>query len=643
MRRRIALLSVLALAVGLIVASTGTSATTASNTTSNPTGVTSSSLGQGSPTFVGPAASPCRGCSLLSGPFFSPSTASSSSTPSAAATSQVAAAATLSSGSTASGSLRPKALPDPHLVRHGSDPAPPTVSCQPLGAGCDQISRSSGGATGVKGINAVDSGSLSTNVLTPPDIEPADQGLCAGNGYVVEDNNIGEILVFNTSLKRESSVISLDTLMGLTTRGWSSGGDISCMYDYSNGGHWFFTQFVSSTSEASGGAFAGCFEPAANACYEGIAVTVGNNPFGPYNVYFASADYNPSEPGAPYLLNDFAKISTTRDAFLLFYDEFPQNPNFPGLGGGGFNGAQELAFNKNALELGWPTTYGHSKPNPNFTVAIENMGLLPTPDGTCAGTGGATCWYQVIPTQPPDPTQVDNSHGGSGFMLASLDFAGQGDSRIAVFDWTGLKNLNSLGCSSCSRIQFGGQLFSNVEFYYGEGFLGAQKAGPIPLGDECGAAGLSVGTPPPASCPENGIATNGDGMTQTSQAQNQLWGAISTEIDQTYLSEPTPEVHQGAAYWVIGTQSFDRSGVFTLTNQIRHGRARGSRVPRYGRRRQLLPGRWKWRGRHGLHDVGQRWPHRSRPWRLLPEHRVRTADWHLERASGLGDQRGRSG
>ena len=49
-------------------------------------------------------------------------------------------------------------------------------------------------------------------------------------------------------------------------------------------------------------------------------MTVGSNPFGPYNVYFAHADYNPNEPGYPSLLNDFAKISTTPDAFLLFYD-----------------------------------------------------------------------------------------------------------------------------------------------------------------------------------------------------------------------------------------------------------------------------------------------------------------------------------
>ena len=95
-------------------------------------------------------------------------------------------------------------------------PVIPTVRCQPLGAGCDSISTSAGGATGVKGLNAVDSGSLATNPTG--DIEPPDQGLCAGNGSVVETNNIGEIMVFNTALQRQSAPISLDTVMGLTGR-----------------------------------------------------------------------------------------------------------------------------------------------------------------------------------------------------------------------------------------------------------------------------------------------------------------------------------------------------------------------------------------------------------------------------------------
>jgi hypothetical protein len=584
-RKSLALLSLLSLPVALVALSGGAASARVTKTTST---VKSTSLGTFSPTFTGPAATGCAsaGCDLLTGPFPTPSTAGlSASSPAAAAAARNAATAKKLAAAAASDAHH--VMPSPIAPRvdasGGADPPAPTVSCQPLGPGCDPVSTSAGGANGVKGLNAADSGALATNPLG--DIEPADQGLCAGNGFVVETNNIGEILVFNQRLHRLSAPIPLDTLMGLTGREWSSGGDPSCYYDYSNGGHWFFTEITSASSEANGGAFTGCFAAAANACYEGIAVTVGSNPFGPYNVYFANANYNPKEPGTPSLLNDFAKISTTRDAFLLFYDEFPLDGSVPGIGGGFFNGAQELAFDKNALEKGLPVTEPSGKPNQNFNVAIENMGLLPTPDGTCASDDtlhlpGITCWFTVIPAQAPDPSQYDNSYGGSGFMLASLDFYGfagtvpsAGANQLAVFDWTGLRGLNSNNCSECANIQFGGQLFNKVQFYNnpamadGSGTQGAQKAGPIPLGDECGAAGLSVGNPPPASCPEGGIATNDDGFFQVSQAQNQLWGAVDTQVNQTFKSEAAPELHTGAAYWVVGTRSFDKSGVFTLTSQ----------------------------------------------------------------------------
>ena len=518
--------------------------------------VRSTSLGTYSPTFAGPAATGCNvpGCALLTGPFLTPSTAH---LPPAA----------LPSRPVAEGA--PRSLPALHVHmprRAGSAVTIPAVSCQPLGRGCDKISRSAGGAVGVKGLNAVESAEQKTN-LTHQDIEPADQGLCAGNGSVVEDNNIGEIQIFSKGLKKASPVIPLDTIMGLTKRHWSSGGDISCAYDYSNGGHWFFTEFVSASAESKGGPFVGCFAAKANACYEGIAVSIGSNPFGPYWVYYLHADYNPSEPGYPYFLNDFAKIAVTRDAFLLFYDEFPLRGG--GFGGGDFNGAQEFAFDKNALEQGRPVTLADGKPNPAFTVAIENMGLLPTPDGNCTSDsryheGGIACWFAVIPAMPPDPAQYDNSHGGSGFMMGTVDYYGQGGNQLDVWDWTGLKNLNSRGCSACGGIHFGGQLFSGLP-YFSEGVAAPQKAGPIPLGDECGKAKLSTGKPPVAHCPENGVETNGDFMTQVSQAQGRLWAATTTEIYQTYPG--LSELHQGAIYWVIGTHSFDKTGHLSLTSQ----------------------------------------------------------------------------
>lgn len=162
----------------------------------------------------------------------------------------------------------------------------------------------------MKGLNAVDSASLPTNPLG--DIEPPDQGLCAGNGSVVETNNIGEILVFNSALKRQSAPIPLDTLMGLTKLGWTSGGDPSCLYDSANGGHWFFTEIVTTNTAQSGGPFTGCFAGVANACLEGIAVTDGNNPFGPYHVYFANADswgvFVPGSGGRIYFANEYIQF-----------------------------------------------------------------------------------------------------------------------------------------------------------------------------------------------------------------------------------------------------------------------------------------------------------------------------------------------
>jgi hypothetical protein len=160
-------------------------------------------------------------------------------------------------------------------------------------------------------------------------------------------------------------------------------------------------------------------------------------------------------------------------------------------------------------------------------------------------------------------------------MVGSLDFYGfvplptSGDNRIDAWAWTGLSALNSSGCSTCAaNIRFQGELFSGVDKYYDPetvnlgGFFAPQRTGPIPLGDNCGAAGLS----PFASCPEGGITTNGDNLTQVSQAAGQLWAAAPTQIAQTYTGA-NAEGHMGAVYWVLGTNSFDSGGNMTLTGQ----------------------------------------------------------------------------
>lgn len=410
-------------------------------------------------------------------------------------------------------------------------------------------------------------------------------GLCANGQYVMEILNIGVAQVYNASnLQPASGVVSLDSLMGLTGLNWGSGGDVSCLYDYNNGGHWFIIEFVSTTPEPTS-PFTGCFAAVVNTCREGIAASMTNNPMGGYRVYFLNPNNVNADPGVGYLLNDFAKIGTTQDAFMLSYDEFNLNPaTYPSgpcpgtFGCFGFNGAQQFAFSKNALETGQPAS--------SVNVAYENMGtasnLYPIPangafqpeSASCSSGkfAGFVCWYQVIPAQTPDPSQFDNSNGGTGFTLAGGDFFGNGDNRIAAFDWTGLSALSSSGCNSCGNINFGGQIFTiPSQSYIDEGLacpapagggcsLAAQKAGLIPLGNTCGANGLSSST----SCPESGIATNFDGITQVSYADGLLWAADSTLVTQTFGKSSAIDV--GAGYWEIGTSSFDSSESFSVIN-----------------------------------------------------------------------------
>lgn len=482
------------------------------------------------------------------------------------------------------GKSTPGALGSPHSVfnRHAalanakptaaaSTVSFPTVACP--GVGCATIANG-GAITQPHALNATANGKLFGG-----DIEPPDQGLCAGNGDVIELINIGDMQVFNSNLQPVSGVTSLDTLMGLTNLGWSSGGDVGCVYDPSNGGHWFITEFVSTNSEASGGPFTGCFSgQVADSCREAIAVSTGNNPLtSSWNVYFLDPNtFSPNDPGHGYLLNDFTKIATTRDAFLLFYDEFDVRGPYPACPAAdclSFNGAQEFAIDKTALES------GASAPN----TIHENMGTDPAvqpPDGNCmTGPGAGTdCWAQVIPAASP-AGQFDNSNGGTGFMVAALDFnsfatlTGPGDNRIAVFDWTGLSNITSHGCSACGAIKFGIQLFTGVQSYTDDGQaclvsqgaqcgLAPQRAGTLDLGTFCKTFGVASSQP----CPENGLATNGDGVTVASYAGGQLWFGVTTLLNQQFSSGN--EIHTGAAYWVLNANPFNAGRrPLTITSQ----------------------------------------------------------------------------
>ena len=158
MRYKIAvLLSLLSLPAMLLVATGGPAAAAPHYSATG--AVTSSSLGSFKPTFAGPAATGCASnCSLLSGPVNTPSTA-------AAASGHQAGTSQHAGKSGTARAMQPPDLRHLHIsaaqrrllgANSPSNPLP-SVSCAPLRPGCDNISTSAGGATAVKGLNAVDS------------------------------------------------------------------------------------------------------------------------------------------------------------------------------------------------------------------------------------------------------------------------------------------------------------------------------------------------------------------------------------------------------------------------------------------------------------------------------------------------------
>jgi hypothetical protein len=409
----------------------------------------------------------------------------------------------------------------------------PSLASVPV-VSSDQIINSQGGAITAKGVNALDN-----YEINGVDYEPPDQGLCAGNGYVVDVVNT-VLRVYTTSFASYSSDISPNTIDGLALSAFTS--DPRCLYDQATG-HWFLTQlFINFASPGQG--------------FEYIAVSTTSVPWGLWNVYVLNVtDSFPStasypgqtkDPGCP-CFGDQPLLGASRDALVVSTNEFS-------IFGTTFNGAQIYLLDKLGLALGY---------NYVSFVHLNTLGV-PTPDGKCVPSGGVFCWYSVNPSGSPTPNQFDNSNAGIQYALSSLEFQGTGDNRIAAWAFTNLRSLHSFSPAVSYSIYVAGGLerYLDPVGATGNAFLAPQKPGPIPLGK------VVYSNHPNAplygckgECPEGLIQSNGDGMfDDVVYAQGALWGAVDTEV-RGQASSST--IYAGVAYWVVS--AFDSS--FSMADQ----------------------------------------------------------------------------
>jgi len=279
-------------------------------------------------------------------------------------------------------------------------------------------------------------------------VEPPDQGMCVGNGYVVEAVN--DVLnVFNAgtgtsalpdntatnivagSPRNVNHAVDLNSFFGypaavqrppLPVVFGPFVTDPSCLYDAAT--QRFFV-VVLTLNTLPNGAFT-------HVNHLDIAVSQTSNPTGSWSIYRVDVTNDGTNTGGvnpgPYL-GDYPHIGADANGFYITTNAYP-------WGGNGFNGAQIYAFSKAQLAAGAA----------NVTMQhIDTSGMVDVPSDAGSTQPGFTVW----PAQSPGM----QFNGGTEFFLSSNaadeathPVAGTGgnytSSQIVVWTLTNTSSLN---------------------------------------------------------------------------------------------------------------------------------------------------------------------------------------------------------
>jgi hypothetical protein len=363
-------------------------------------------------------------------------------------------------------------------------------------------------------------------------VEPPDQGLCVGNGYVLE--TVNDVLqVYDstgTALLNGGHAVDLNTFYGYPpaiNRATGARGpsitDPSCIYDQAIGRfvHIALTlDHVGTTANLAG------------TNHLDIAVSDTGDPTGSWTIYSLPVQNNGTQ-GTPdhhcsvgFCLGDYPHIGADANGIYLTTNEFS-------VFGPGFYGAQIYGIGNNLLTGGTGSA-----------VLFNSLG---------AGPNGAG--FTVWPAQTPG-SQFNTDNGGTEFFLSSnAVFSPVGTSNTILL-W---KMLNTSSLNSTSPAPT--MVLSTVAVgMYAVPPRALQPAGNRPLSDcigdtvifpNCFALVAGVGSHNNATFgPPNGrLNANDSRMQQVAYANGNLWGALDTALI------VGGQNRAGVAYYVINPNS----------------------------------------------------------------------------------------
>jgi len=248
-------------------------------------------------------------------------------------------------------------------------------------------------------------------------VEPPDQGMCVGNGYVVEAVNDvfnvysaatgASVLPDNTATnivsgfpRNVNHAIDLNSFYGYAPAINRSTGvrgpfvtDPSCLYDAQT--QRFFVVVLTLEVNPTSGAFT-------TVNRLDIAVSQTSNPTGGWNIYGVDVTNDGTNTGGvnpgPYL-GDYPHIGADANGFYITTNAYPWCCN-------GFSGAQIYAFSKAQLAAGAASvTMQH----------IDTSGMVNAPSDAGSTQPGFTLW----PAQSPGTSQFNLANNGTEYLLSS--------------------------------------------------------------------------------------------------------------------------------------------------------------------------------------------------------------------------------
>jgi hypothetical protein len=348
-------------------------------------------------------------------------------------------------------------------------------------------------------------------------VEPPDQGLCVGNGLVIEAvNNVFSI--YTTGGQKVSGNQSFAPFFNNGTPeivrhadGTATYGpfmsDPKCYYDPQLG-RFFMTELQLGTDPDTGDFTGDSFTDIAVSKTSTPTTSASDWWIMKLNVRNDGTQGTPDHPGCP-CLGDQPLIGADAYGFYITTNEFPIFDN-------GFNGAQIYAFDKTALTNGVMKVQRIEQVNPPLAEGVA---------------------YSVQPATSPTAAEWSTDASGTEYFLSALEFTGGFDNRIAA--WA-LTNTSSLATASPDVHLSHAVIGSEV---YGFPPAAEQKAGPTPLATALHAK-------------ENLIESNDDRMNQVVYADGRLWGGVNTAV-----KTPNYHVTAGIAYFVVSPSVSSATGV----------------------------------------------------------------------------------